>query len=257
MNYKCRNLPANLKNFWGVHINDSEFSLENPVKTINFCASNEKFLIEENPNNFKKFPRTVLGLEDVRLFEKDNKIKFLATTLECLKYPDIRIATGDYDINNNKIIIQKIFDSPDCDECEKNWVMLNENEIIYKWSPIRIYDYDTLTQKRSYNVPKIFKYFRGSSNPINIGEFKYCLIHTVHYTKPRKYLHWIVKLNQEGYPLAYSTPFDFEDESIEYCLSMNYLTTNNNLEFHYSVWDNSSKSLEIPFEYFNDKFIEL
>jgi hypothetical protein len=78
----------------------------------------------------------------------------------------------------------------------------------------------------------------------------------VHYENPRKYLHWIVKLNQDGYPLAYSVPFDFEGERIEYCLSMNYLN-NGNLEFHYSVWDKSSKSLEIPFEYFNDKLIEV
>jgi hypothetical protein len=78
----------------------------------------------------------------------------------------------------------------------------------------------------------------------------------VHYENPRKYLHWIVKLNQDGYPLAYSVPFDFEGERIEYCLSMNYLN-NGNLEFHYSVWDKSSKSLERPFEYFNDKLIEV
>ena len=69
-------------------------------------------------------------------------------------------------------------------------------------------------------------------------------------------MHWIVKLDQTGYPLAYSTPFDFEGERIEYGLSMNLLE-NGNLEFHYSIWDSASKSLEIPFSYFEDKFIEI
>jgi len=257
VNYKCRNLPENLKNNWACHINNTALSINNPVNTLNYY-NGEKLLIEKNHHeSIKKLvDKWTLGLEDIRLFERNNQIKFLATTIEYAEHDKIRIATGNYDINEGQISIEKIFDSPDNEKCEKNWVMLNEDEMIYKWFPLRIYDYENLKFQRSYATPKIFNYFRGSTNIIEISDFKYCLIHTVHYEYPRKYIHWIVKLNEKGQPLAYSVPFDFEGEKVEYCLSMNYLE-NGNLEFHYSTWDSSSKSLEIPFEYFNDKFIEI
>lgn len=235
--------------------NRKAFSNENPVKTMNFYNGEIEFKMNEQ--DFSKSSNMIEGFEDIRLFEKDNRVKFLATTKGYSNDPEqFNVVTGEYDLINHETRLEKIFPSPDLDRCEKNWVMLNENEMIYKWAPIRIYDYENLQLQRSYNVPKIFNHFRGSSNPIKIGEFKYCVVHSVHYENPRKYLHWIVKLNQDGYPLAYSVPFDFEGERIEYCLSMNYLE-NGNLEFHYSTWDSSSKSLEIPFEYFNDKFIEV
>lgn len=230
-----------------------ENTLKNPVHTINVC--NNQILEEINLTPYAQIKNsTIKGIEDIRIFEKDNKIMFLATTKDFSTQN--RICTGQYLPEKNQILIEKVFNSPENSNCEKNWVMLNENEIIYKWHPLTIYSFDTLQKIKEIKTPNFFKHFRGGSNIIQIEGFNYCVVHTVHYENPRKYLHLIVKLNQEGYPLAYSVPFDFEGERIEYCLSMNYLT-NGNLEFHYSTWDSSSKSLEIPFEYFNDKFIEV
>ena len=230
-----------------------ENTLKHPVHTINVC--NNQKLEEINLTSYAKIQNsTIKGLEDIRLFERNNQIIFLATTRDFSNHN--LICTGQYLPEQQQILIEKIFNSPENSNCEKNWTILNENEIIYKWHPITIYSFETLEKIREINTPKFFKHFRGGSNSIQIGEFKYCAVHTVHYENPRKYLHLIVKLNHKGYPLAYSVPFDFEGERIEYCLSMNYLE-NGNLEFHYSTWDSSSKSLEIPFEYFNDKFIEV
>lgn len=230
-----------------------ENTLKNPVHTINVC--NNQILEEINLTPYAQIKNsTIKGIEDIRIFEKDNKIMFLATTKDFSTQN--RICSGQYLPEKNQILIEKVFNSPENSNCEKNWVMLNENEIIYKWHPLTIYSFDTLQKIKEIKTPNFFKHFRGGSNVIQIEGFNYCVVHTVHYENPRKYLHLIVKLNQEGYPLAYSVPFDFEGERIEYCLSMNYLT-NGNLEFHYSTWDSSSKSLEIPFEYFNDKFIEV
>ncbi len=230
-----------------------ENTLKNPVHTINVC--NNQILEEINLTSYAQIKNsTIKGIEDVRIFEKDNKIMFLATTRDFSIQN--RICTGQYLPEKNQILIEKVFNSPENSNCEKNWVMLNENEIIYKWYPLTVYSFDTLQKIKEIKTPTFFKHFRGGSNVIQIEGFNYCVVHTVHYENPRKYLHLIVKLNHEGYPLAYSVPFDFEGERIEYCLSMNYLT-NGNLEFHYSTWDSSSKSLEIPFEYFNDKFIEV
>ncbi len=231
-----------------------ENCLNNPVTTLNVC--NNKVLNEINNTDLKQYKGTIKGIEDIRLFEKDNHIKFLATTRDYNSQNKNEICTGDYIPELNTIVINKVFVSPESQNCEKNWTMLNENEIIYKWNPITIYSYETLEKLKEFKVPKIFKHFRGGSSCIDIDGFKYCLVHTAHYENPRKYLHWIVKLDQTGYPLAYSTPFDFEGERIEYGLSMNLLE-NGNLEFHYSIWDSASKSLEIPFSYFEDKFIEI
>jgi len=230
-----------------------ENTLKHPVHTINVC--NNQKLEEINLTSYAKIQNsTIKGLEDIRLFERNNQIMFLATTRDFSNHN--LICTGQYLPEKQQILIERIFNSPENSNCEKNWTLLNENEIIYKWHPLTIYSFETLEKIREIQTPTFFKHFRGGSNPIQIGEFKYCVVHTVHYENPRKYLHLIVKLNHEGYPLTYSVPFDFEGERIEYCLSMNYLE-NGNLEFYYSTWDSSSKSLEIPFKYFNDKFIEV
>lgn len=237
------------------HLNGSQFSTLNPIITKNYLNGE---ILTNDMSNLKKYSNIIQGLEDIRLFEKDDQIKFMATAKQYQENSRLyRIATGHLNLDTNTYFVEKVFDSPDQQECEKNWTMLNENEIIYKWSPLSIYSYDDLTLiKKIDNLPKIFKYFRGSTSCIEIDEFKYCLVHSVHYESPRKYLHWLIKLDQTGQPLAYSIPFDFEGERIEYCLSMNLLNQKD-LEFHYSINDQSSKSLIIPFTYFEDKFIEI
>ncbi len=238
------------------HINGSTFNFSNPVITKNYL-NGENLLIEKS--NLKKYRNIIEGLEDIRLFEKDNKICFLATSKQYQENINLfRIVTGNINLNTYEIEVTKVFDSPDNQSCEKNWTILNENEIIYKWFPLSIYSYDNLNLLKKFdNLPKIFKYFRGSTSCIDIEGFKYCLVHSVHQQRnnTRKYLHWLVKLDQNGYPIAYSIPFDFECQQIEYCLSINFIE--NKLVFNYSINDCSTKSLEIPFIYFSDKWIEI
>ena len=238
-----------------VLINEKPFFIYNPVITRNLYNGEIEFKIKSD----KIIKSDIIGFEDIRLFEKNNQIKFLATAKGYNEDQNqYNIITGEYNIEKKEMILEKVFNSPDNSSCEKNWVMLNESEIIYKWSPIRIYDYETLIEKRRYNVPKIFNFFRGSTNIISVKDFLLCLVHTIHLNEQnkRKYLHWLIKLNKNGEPLEYSTPFSFENNEIEYCLSINYLQ-NENIEFHYSLYDSESKSLEISLNYFDNKFIKI
>ena len=162
----------------------------------------------------------------------------------------------------NILNVKKIFRSP-FDKNEKNWIILDENKnILYDFYPFTTFDFDLCSKREIKNLPKIFQLLRASSNAIEINGFRYILAHSLNtsenYKKPmnRSYSHWLIILNTQNEPIAYSIPFSFEGENIEYCLSMNYLK-NGNLEFCYSVWDNSSKYLEIPLSYFNDKFLTI
>lgn len=227
---------------------------ENKHRTLNI--NNNEIIFEEYNDDLKYFRENkYLGIEDIRLFKKDNKIKFIATTTQFNKNGLNQICIGDYLINGeNKLIVDKVYNSPN-NTNEKNWLVLDEDKLIYSYYPFTLYDFNLKKVYEYSNLPKIFQLFRGSANPIEINGLKYVLVHsTIEILNKRYYIHWILILNHKNKPIAYSLPFKFEGKEIEYCLSMNYLN-NGNLEFAYSTYDNNSKILEIPLSYFNDKFL--
>jgi len=194
------------------------------------------------------------GLEDVRLFERNGKVQFLATSKNLESDRKNRIAFGDYDVNNREIHVTKVFDSPLLSECEKNWVMLNEDVLIYSWSPLRFYDVENLSEVSVKATPQIFNHFKGSSAiGVKFMGLNWFVVHGVIYESPRTYMHYLVALNEEGAPIMHSLPFSFEGEKIEYCLSLNLIA--DKFEFHYSTWDETSKFLQIPINYFSSKMI--
>jgi hypothetical protein len=156
---------------------------------------------------------------------------------------------------NQKIIIDQAYPSPTGSACEKNWVFLNPDELIYSWSPLTVYSREGLEKKREFRTPPIFRFFRGSTSTVDHGDFKMCLVHSVHYENPRIYLHHLVLMQKDGKPVMHSFPFSFEGEKIEYCLSINIY--GDEIEFNYSTWDSNSKSMRVPLIYFADKMIYL
>lgn len=228
-------------------------------RSIN-VLNNRVMNIQKKEENLTIYNNT--GIEDIRLFEdkKENKIRFLATTLMFNNRNLNEIVLGELKEDENILFIEKVFKSPK-GRNEKNWLVLDNEKIIYSFYPYRVYDFsleNILIEKT--DLPKVFQLFRGSSNPVTINNFKYVLVHSLNTSEnynpgsARSYSHWIVLLDNLNIPIAYSVPFVFEGCNIEYCLSMNYLE-NGNLEFCYSCWDNSSKYLEIPLSCFSDKFL--
>ena len=234
--------------------------LDNFEKINRTINTNNDQIIFEDYNGFKTFKNVdAIGIEDIRLFENtlENKIQFIATTKIFNEKNKNQICIGDYLINyENRLKVTKVFKSPN-DVNEKNWLILDENKIIYSYYPFNIYNFNLEKEIEIYNLPNIFKYFRGSTNPIYINNnFKMLLVHFAFNDQyhRRYYLHSLLILDKNNIPKIFSLPFTFENQNIEYCLSMNLLK-NGNLEFAYSIWDSSPKLMEIPLEFFNDKLI--
>lgn len=222
------------------------------VSTINYNLRGK--VMEVMSNTYHNKSSDVQGLEDIRLFEKkDGSILFTSTGKDHSDEGKIQMCTGRYDHSGGKIYVDRVLTSPYQRNCEKNWVLLNEEEFIYEWFPLSIHSMHNSKKIRSYETPAIFKNFRGSSNSITDGSLKYFLVHSVNYEIPRKYLHYIVATDLDGKPVYYTLPFSFEGEKIEYCLSMNII--GENFVFYYSVWDSSPKILSIEKNYFIDKIV--
>ena len=220
-----------------------------PVNTKNYLLGHgemtDLYSVDMRPGS------RIVGLEDLRLYEVGGEIKFLATACNVTKNEAIRICTGEYDRENRIIYVNKVFDSPSGEYCEKNWTFLDSSTLIYKWSPLTTYAYADLTLVNEHPTPLIFNKFRGSSSVIEYGEHRLAVVHSVHHDSPRKYLHWLVMLDSLGRPVGYSIPFSFEGNSIEYCLSC--VLSKENIVFQYSTWDSSSREMTIPIAYFLDK----
>ena len=138
----------------------------------------------------------ILGLEDIRLFESDNKLKCIATSREFSTNSTNSMVICDYNLETHTIENGTIIESPNPNDCEKNWIMIG-NKIIYKFYPLQIGEVkdDKLKLIHTIQTPKCFKHLRGSSNTVEYNDEYWMVVHGVKYTSPRKYYHMIIILN--------------------------------------------------------------
>jgi tetratricopeptide (TPR) repeat protein len=214
----------------------------------------------EPPSDLTVHPTRIHGLEDVRLFEFNEKIYYTASASEFS--PNFRVVMGQYDLLTNRHINNRVLESPTDRPCEKNWLAVThgpELKFIYNWSPFQAGVIEDGSSNRlnitiTHQTPSYFRQLRGSANPVLYQDTLYVLTHSVKYGTPRKYFHHIVKLNQESLkPIEISHAFAFEEVGIEYCLSMNI--SDGDVEFYYSHFDSNPKYLRIPLTEF--KFISI
>jgi len=210
---------------------NGELHREEPVRTKNALLklddnmepeSNLMF-IKEEVNDLLRKQTHILGLEDIRLFEVNGKIKCIATSREYTINDTNSMVIADYDHINYTITNLDIIMPPikDANECQKNWIPI-ENKIIYKWHPLQIgvIKNSKLFLIHSQDTPTIFKHFRGSSNTVKYNNQYWMVVHGVKYYQPRKYYHVIVVLDETYKLVKYSIPFYFDKFMIEYCLGM-------------------------------------
>jgi hypothetical protein len=180
-----------------------------------------------------------VGLEDLRLYYQNEKVKFIASNVNYISDGKNRMIIGDYDNKwcSNCNIINMLWDT----KCEKNWAPIQYNNkekqlFVYKWNPFQI---GFIDNKNNFQIEieKLFnnnfiKNFRGST--IFIEYNNDMLIGLVHYSisgSPPIYYHCIVLLDKTTLlPILYSDPFKFGDKPIEYCIGF---TINKN---KYSFW---------------------
>jgi len=196
--------------------------------------------------------RLYMGIEDVRIFNDNNRIIFIGTGYH--KNNKIGICRGLYD---KKLIGNELLCDFNYSECEKNWVYVNYKEelhVIYKWYPLQITkikpDINVIELAETKNMPLIFSHCRGSTCGYNYNDEIWFVVHMVSYETPRHYYHMIVVFNKDMEYLRYCSPFKFEGEPIEYCLSI--IVTDQNVIMNYSTWDRTTKMAIFEKKYIDD-----
>jgi tetratricopeptide (TPR) repeat protein len=180
--------------------------------------------------DYNKHPSNIEGLEDVRLYHHQNKLKFSASSKNATNDGRIVIVSGDYSIEQNKIENVEVLQGPTLQNCEKNWIYVDESYLenkngkqnfIYRWHPLEIgsvEDNNILKIHTSFPTPFFFSNCRGSSPLVSYNNKLWAVVHFVRYSKPRIYYHAVLRFNRSMQPEAYSLPFCFCDTKIEYCL---------------------------------------
>jgi len=224
---------------------DGVLSHDNPVRTRNFTAiaDNDLNLLtavteEMLPASHPLHNGHIQGLEDLRLYQDGSKMKWIATSMEYSHNGAIGQVGGTYDLATHTLTEITPYKSPFPTQCEKNWIPLVSDrvatsdgtpiplvsdEFIYSWHPFRIGRLDetnTLQIVRTQSTPRFFEHMRGSSNVVSYNNALYALTHIVMYTSPRKYYHQLVRLSMDRKVEAYTLPFYFRKNTIEYCLGI-------------------------------------
>jgi tetratricopeptide (TPR) repeat protein len=222
----------------------------NHITTINkyiefdsdFRVTNEKIVDEVYIN------RKYIGVEDVRINAKPDEsgnLQFIGTGYH--KDDTIGVVIGDYnpfDSKNNSLQPIEIKPSFAKTDCEKNWVYINNQneEVIYGWNPLKICKIDKeaglLNLVRTIEMPKIFKYVRGSTNGFHYKNEFWFIGHLVSYEQPRHYYHIVYVFDETMKLLRYSAPFKFTNTCIEYCLGL--VVEDERVICTYSEWDKST-----------------
>ena len=168
------------------------------------------------------------GLEDMRLFEYDKKLYFVASNANYAPNDKIRIIMGEYNHNTLSYSNCRVLEPPTDTNCEKNWVPITIPSsgglgFIYSWYPFRIGCLDEnnkleIISENPIYAPHFHK-VRGSSVFINDGDKLLGVVHFSEEGSIRKYYHMLVRLDPVSLiPIEYSEPFCFQHHGVEFCI---------------------------------------
>lgn len=214
----------------------------------------------EDPKKERENMMMYNGIEDIRLYEKDDEIYFLATSMSHTKCGNNLIVSGVYNSLDSKMEECHTIASPINSCCEKNWTPIitkkNVEMVIYKWSPMEIFrvvrtnDIDYLDIETVYNIRNnVFRKFRGSSIFTKMGEN---LVGVLHFSEgenlKRKYFHALVLLDGTSLkPIQYSDNFYFSEEPcIEFCTG--FAVIDMKYQFWISICDKSPMNISVSID---------
>jgi tetratricopeptide (TPR) repeat protein len=206
------------------------------------------------------FLSNVQGLEDLRLFSFNNKLRFTASSKIVSDNGQITMVLGDYNLDSKTVNNISFIKSPYNKSCEKNWIYIpqaatasipihkDKMNFIYNWYPYEIgsvNDASELEIHTTHKMPDFFSRVRGSSNLCEFDNKLWCVVHIVRYSNPRVYYHMLVYLNKETLlPEKCSVPFCFAKLEIEYCLGLHI--KDGKAHFIFSHNDSNPGLLTIP-----------
>jgi len=226
VNYRIQGNGAYLMSEGGLlsphaHLRTRNFSMiADP--TFSTFTEQEEMTIPTPPHH----DRNIHGIEDIRLFRKGATIHFSGTTCEYSHNGLIQEIQGIYDLETKSLVSLSPMHSPRDSPVEKNWIPLNrayedDSRFVYSWHPLiigRVVDGHFHTEVE-HPTPYIFHHVRGSSTFV-YDTFLYTMVHCVVETCPRKYYHMLVKLTTDFHIIAYTVPYYFIKNQIEYTLGI-------------------------------------
>ena len=261
MNVRYVNYSIDERGYYHMRDPDNVVRTKNAVTFLNdsgYPTEDVKLIQEDLPESYD---HNIQGLEDVRLFWHNGRVKFTASSKNLSKEGNIVIAMGDYHSEQQRINNISVIRGPYHSGCEKNWISCpplssveasrGKLNFIYGWGPMEIGALNQETQQveihTKYETPALFNRFRGSSGLVeHLGHY-YAVTHFVQYTQPRHYYHSVVRFNKDTLkPEAYSAPFTFCEfyAKIEYCLG--FYIKDSMAWFAFSRNDCDSSMIRLP-----------
>ena len=209
-----------------------------------------------------------VGLEDVRMFPFNGELLYncnrgLGSHKLAVEHGKVRTVM-ELDVPRMDAIIKMEGQR----EVEKNWVLFEDAngnlKCIYDWHELVIGDivdksaidsddevasvppeYEFVPTHK-IDTPLVFKYFRGSTNGVRIGNEIWFICHAVSYEDPRYYYHSFITLDAETYEVKRYTPFmTFDGEKVEYTLGFVHRREGNQFLIGYSKMDNSTHYIAV------------
>jgi len=239
---------------YSINQNTQEYIWNNKqIGTINrYLELDENYnIIKQNDFEFDINDNFYEGIEDIKLLQiSDYNKKIIYTGTKPLNKNKITVCYGNYIIlsmDNNKINYKKINYELYENKYEKNWVFIpkisdDKQKMIYKWYPLTIGELNKEKNKleniKSYNVPNLFNFLRGSTNGYLYKNEIWFLCHLVINENIRYYYHIFVIFDENMKLLRYSIPIKFTDSKIEY--SCGLIVNEEEVIISYSVMDNNS-----------------
>jgi tetratricopeptide (TPR) repeat protein len=248
----------------GNYVNQDKIRTKNAIAIIDTSKPVWKNIQEFELKYDESIDNHYVGLEDVRIFNDDYIIYYNSN--RGLSYGNMEIEHGIIDLSKEATVEQRCLKKDNQNSIEKNWVLLPSNNVIktylkaiYNWSPNLIIGdivEDQFVETHQIKVPAFFKYLRGSTNGVIIKDEIWLMCHAVSYEDRRYYYHIAVVLDKHTYKLKKYTPFfTFEGEKVEYTLGFNYLENSDTILIGYSIYDKSSKYMNIERNYLENMMI--
>ena len=218
-------------------------------------------VLADKPADITSLRGGIEGLEDIRLFEVNGDIRFIATQREFSQENVNRMMTGRYAFDQLVCNDVTILEPPKYTGCEKNWVPIvrkteggDDVQYIYGWGPLRVgsIQSETRTLEITSSVPSrldgILGRMKGSSTFVDCSDGT--LLGVIHYSEdgsPRRYFHCLIRLKADTLePIALSHPFVFQKVGIEFCVGFDIEEGGERYRFWYSQHDKNPAWCSVP-----------
>lgn len=259
----------------GGYVNKEQIVTKNVVATFDIGNGHGWKKMGEFELKYNQvYDNVYVGLEDVRLFINNETVYFNAN--RGLGFGNMFIESGIINMNTEKTV-SNLLEMENQHQVEKNWVLFKNSEreikVIYGWYPLTIGNIEDHPQKKideknnirmgmrvtdRSDTPNFFRWVRGSTNGVTIGNEVWVICHVVSYEDRRYYYHLFVVLDKTTMKLKkYSQLFTFEKEKVEYTLGFGYLNEKNEFLIGYSVMDRKTKYITVNKENVDKMFYVL